>query len=98
MNAENWTVKYDSLGLSVNIDYTNITEGTAKNEGEDIFQAQSNADPSYIINLGWYRTVYAVMLVIDEEWDDPHKRWEFTTFNEAATFLNYALEETPKSL
>jgi hypothetical protein len=52
----------------------NIDENELKEQGEDVFQISYS---TITIDLGWYRTSYKLMVVINMDWENPAESYRF---------------------
>lgn len=88
--TRNWHITFDPLHLvDVKGDLDKL-EGEAKEQGEDIIQAKGPGGT--VLDLGWYRKLYRVVLIKNSEWDKPVETRESKTLRQAIEDFRGLLE------
>jgi hypothetical protein len=82
MNSD-WNITFDPLFLATSTVDPESIEDQAKEQGEDIIQAERAGDKKVILDLGWYGDRYRVFLVENSDWTEPRKEFDSTTLKDA---------------
>jgi hypothetical protein len=73
MKAGSWTITHDPVRVFGENTEARELEDEAREQGEDIIQAVRGR---MTLDLGWYRDRYQILLVKDQNWDEPVSRAE----------------------
>jgi len=88
MKDNSWTIAYDPLSLLDEKTDSTQLEDVAREQGEDIVQATRGRT---ILDLGWYRDRYRVLLVENANWTTPVRQFEAFDLRSALTAFRDSL-------
>ncbi|MDR1969216.1 MAG: hypothetical protein LBQ32_11100 [Burkholderiaceae bacterium] len=91
MSNVSWNIAYDPMQLLVAKDPVQL-ELMAQEQGEDILQATCG---NKILDLGWYRDHYKVLLIEDSDWEHPVHQTESSNLQSALALFREFLGTVP---
>ncbi len=92
--TQNWNITFDPLRLvDLKTDF-DCLETDAKEQGEDIIQAETKAKPVKVLDLGWYQDCFRVMLIDGADWVTPLQNLKSDTLEQAMVDFIRILQST----
>jgi hypothetical protein len=80
-----WKITHDPLRLMETAAVFAVLEEDAREQGEDIIQAerQRPGKKKEVLDLGWYQDRYLVFLIEDADWESPIQKIEYRDLGSA---------------
>jgi hypothetical protein len=82
-----WHVEYDPFGFTKSSGWLTSAEKT-----EDILQLAHIYGDGPIVDVGFYSGLFKVLVIRNNDWDDPHESFASASTKEITTWLYTALD------